>query len=269
MRKTEFEGQSYKFVMQDDCHSMMWLGYFLAARGYIVAAVNHHGDSIAEGSVLPQAFLLRAERARDLTCVVDKLLADPMFGEHIDTKRIGAAGHSSGGETVIAIAGGIFDGKHLGEFCNARPSSLTCQPRADILASLAKLDELKKTDPVVQESVSHEHDALKDPRIKGVLAMVPAVGEAYTRGALGGRCTHEHHCGPKRSRDSGGNKCAAVCKTDSRRRAHCFAGECQVHDIRQRMYCTREADVRRVQRRRGRGPCGGASLCGGSGLQIF
>jgi predicted dienelactone hydrolase len=168
--------------MQDDCHSMMWLGYFLAARGYIVAAVNHHGDSIAEGSVLPQAFLLRAERARDLTCVVDKLLAFPMFGQHIDTKRIGAAGHSSGGETVVAIAGGVFDGKHLGEFCNARPSSLTCQPRADSLASLAKLDELKKTDPVVQESVSHEHDALKDPRIKGVLAMAPAVGEAYTRG---------------------------------------------------------------------------------------
>src|SRR5262249_28290163 len=116
--------------------------------------------------------------------VLDKLLADPMFGQHIDTKRIGAAGHSSGGETVIAIAGGLFDGKRLRDFCNGHPSNLTCQPRADILASLAKLDELKKTDAVVQESVSRERDSLKDPRIKGVFAMAPAVGEAYTRKGL-------------------------------------------------------------------------------------
>lgn len=67
---------------------------------------------------------------------------------------VGVAGHSSGGETVLALAGSIFDGKHLQEFCNAHSSDLTCQPRQAILASLAKLEEVKKTNPVVQEAAS-------------------------------------------------------------------------------------------------------------------
>src|SRR5882762_1212090 len=37
---------------------MMWLGYYLASRGYIVAAVNHHGNTAAEAQRSPQGFLL-------------------------------------------------------------------------------------------------------------------------------------------------------------------------------------------------------------------
>lgn len=71
---------------------MMWLGYYLASRGYIVAAVNHHGNTAAERQPAPQGFLLYWERARDLSVVLDKLLADPLFGARIDRDRIGAAG---------------------------------------------------------------------------------------------------------------------------------------------------------------------------------
>lgn len=183
------ESQKYPLVLLSHGHTgvaleLMWLGQYLASRGYIVAAVDHHGDSMAEGQVLAQGFLLRGERARDLSDIIDKLLADPAFGAHIDATRIGAAGHSSGGETVIALAGGKFDGKHLQEFCDAHSSDLTCQPREAILASLAKLEELKKTDSVVQEAVSREANSVQDQRIKGVFAMAPAVGEAYTKEGL-------------------------------------------------------------------------------------
>src|SRR6266478_2508264 len=37
---------------------MMWLGYYLAERGYIVAAVNHHGNTAAEKKPAAQGFLL-------------------------------------------------------------------------------------------------------------------------------------------------------------------------------------------------------------------
>ena len=85
---------------------MMWLGHYLAARGYIVAAVNHHGNTAAEKQRAAQGFLLYWERAKDLTVVLDKLFADPFFGPRIDRDRIGAAGFSLGGYTVISVAGG-------------------------------------------------------------------------------------------------------------------------------------------------------------------
>jgi len=45
-----------------------WLGRALAARGYVVAAVNHHGNTSRE-PYLPHGFLLWWERAKDLTAV--------------------------------------------------------------------------------------------------------------------------------------------------------------------------------------------------------
>jgi len=45
------------------------------------------------------------ERARDLSAVIEDILADPTFTTPIDAERIGAAGFSQGGYTMIAIAG--------------------------------------------------------------------------------------------------------------------------------------------------------------------
>jgi predicted dienelactone hydrolase len=54
---------------------MMWLGSHLAANGYIVAAVNHHGNTAAEKELAVQGFLLYWERATDLEVLIDALLA--------------------------------------------------------------------------------------------------------------------------------------------------------------------------------------------------
>jgi predicted dienelactone hydrolase len=51
-----------------------------------------------------QGFTLWWERAKDLSTVLDDVLADPDFGPHIDRRRIGAAGFSLGGYTVIEFA---------------------------------------------------------------------------------------------------------------------------------------------------------------------
>ena len=42
--------------------------------------------------------------------VLDDLLDSPEFGEHIDTANIGISGHSFGGNTALAVAGGPFQG---------------------------------------------------------------------------------------------------------------------------------------------------------------
>jgi predicted dienelactone hydrolase len=47
-----------------------------------------------------------ADRRADIEAVIDALLQSPEFGPVIDPQRIGAAGHSLGGYTVVGIAGG-------------------------------------------------------------------------------------------------------------------------------------------------------------------
>ena len=84
--------------------TMSWLGTALAARGYIAVAVNHPGNNGAE-AYTAQGFSTWWERARDLSVVIDSMLADPTFGSHVDANRIGAAGFSLGGYTMIEIAG--------------------------------------------------------------------------------------------------------------------------------------------------------------------
>src|SRR5207302_7415398 len=82
--------------------AMAWLAETLASNGYIAAAVNHHGNTAAEPSYQLQGFMLWSARARDISVLIDKLLADPQFGAHIDPSRIGVAGFSLGGYTALA-----------------------------------------------------------------------------------------------------------------------------------------------------------------------
>ena len=75
--------------------SLGWLGAYLAQHGYIAAAVNHHGNTGAEGPPLSQGFMAPWERAADLSALLDQMLADPKFGSRIDKRRVFAAGGDS------------------------------------------------------------------------------------------------------------------------------------------------------------------------------
>jgi predicted dienelactone hydrolase len=165
---------------------MMWLGHYLAARGYIVAAVNHHGNTAAERQYVAQGFLLYWERARDLSAVLDKLLADPLFGPRIDRKRVGAAGFSLGGYTVITIAGGRFSANEFNTFCQSAERDFTCEGQPEFPEAPKIFAQLKETDPVVKESLRHAGDSFRDQRINRVFAIAPALGSGFTRNGLAG-----------------------------------------------------------------------------------
>jgi predicted dienelactone hydrolase len=163
---------------------MMWLGHYLASRGYVVAAVNHHGNTGAEQQRTAQGFLLYWERAKDLTAVLDRLLADPFFGAHVDRNRIGAAGFSLGGYTVISVAGGVFSPKEFEAFCRSPRRDFTCGPQPEFPDAPRLFAELRKTDPVVRESLRHAGDSYRDRRIKRVFAIAPALGGGFTKAGL-------------------------------------------------------------------------------------
>jgi predicted dienelactone hydrolase len=166
--------------------TLAWLGTELAAHGYVAAAVNHPGNTGVE-AYTTQGFVLWWERAHDLSAVIDNLLADPTFGKRIDPKRIGAAGFSLGGYTMIEIAGGITDPALFRDFCKSPRADGICKDPPEFSGLVGKFfdaDQLAKTDPEMQSSLNHASDSYRDPRIRAVFAMAPALGPAFRMESL-------------------------------------------------------------------------------------
>lgn len=163
---------------------MMWLGTHLAANGYIVAAVNHHGNTSAEREPAPQGFLLYWERATDLRLVIESVLRDPVFGNRIDDRRIGAAGFSLGGYSVIAAAGGRFSQRTFDEFCASPERDFTCEPQNEFPEAPARFAPLRNSDLIVRESLRRSGASYWDRRIKAVFAIAPALGSGLTESGL-------------------------------------------------------------------------------------
>jgi predicted dienelactone hydrolase len=160
-----------------------WLGTALAAQGYIVASVNHHGNTSVEPYTV-QGFCLWWERAQDLRAVLDHLLADARFGARIDSTRIGAAGFSLGGYTVIAVAGGLTDLQAFAAFCSGPERDTTCEDQAEFPGMVAQFARLKRVDPRVQVSLRGHGASFRDPRIRAVFAIAPVLGGAFTPAGL-------------------------------------------------------------------------------------
>jgi predicted dienelactone hydrolase len=157
---------------------MAWLGTALASHGYIAAAVNHPGNNGLEDYTV-QGFSLWWERATDLSEVADQMLADPTFGARIDPKRVGAAGFSLGGFTMMEIAGGIGKLSRYEEFCKSRSADGMCVDPREFPGLLGKVEELAKTDSEFRVSLQEESKSHRDPRIRAVFAMAPAIGPAF------------------------------------------------------------------------------------------
>lgn len=164
---------------------LMWLGQRLAARGYIVAAVNHHGNTAAEPEYRPEGFILWWERARDLSRIIEGMLADSVFGPRIDRNRIGAAGFSLGGYTVIELAGGRTDLKAYAATCEQAHEAALCDGPPEF-PDLEKAGAGLSREPRYVESMAHAGDSYLDSRVRAVYAISPALGGAFTVAGLSG-----------------------------------------------------------------------------------
>jgi predicted dienelactone hydrolase len=94
----------------------------LARYGYIVAAPDHadaalchvDGTNAASGNPGSRPSLLSPQNWNDMSyggrraddeTVIDEMLGDRAFGEHIDSQKIAALGHSLGGYDTLGLAG--------------------------------------------------------------------------------------------------------------------------------------------------------------------
>ncbi len=151
----------------------------LAEGGYLVAALRHPRDNWQDRSLLdegPETYF--TERPRQVTRVIDALLGDPQWKDRIardaQGPRVGAIGHSAGGYTVLALAGGQPDASRIAEHCRAHRSAdpIFCRTGRSASATASRL-----------AAAPRSAARLLDRRVRAVVALAP-VGVVFTAASL-------------------------------------------------------------------------------------
>lgn len=138
-----------------------WLAVELASHGYIVAAPNHPGTTALNRDA-QQAAALWA-RPNDLSRVIDAVTADAALAGEVNRQKIAAIGHSLGGWTVLALAGGMFDTARFKKECRRYPVLNACTLVATLGLENHALEK-----------------SLEDPRIKAVVSLDAGLVRGFT-----------------------------------------------------------------------------------------
>src|SRR5580692_4476050 len=107
-----------------DRFNISWLAEILAANGYVVAAMDHYGNTW--NNKIPEFYAKPWERPLDITFVIDQLTNHSYLKDRIDHKKIGFAGYSLGGATGIWVAGAV-----AGQISNAEIAEACHKELAD------------------------------------------------------------------------------------------------------------------------------------------
>ncbi|MBS0027823.1 alpha/beta hydrolase family protein [Chitinophaga sp. 22321] len=149
--------------------SLEWLAQHLVQSGFIVAAVDHWGNT--SDNKIPIEFIKAWERPQDISFVLTQLLKDKDFNTLIDAQKIGALGFSFGGYTVIALAGGVVDYPVMIHYYRTIGRREMEFPEYPGLGHLLY-------DSTLLAATKHVPD-LKDNRIKAFLALSPGTGPGF------------------------------------------------------------------------------------------
>jgi predicted dienelactone hydrolase len=145
--------------------AMGWIAEPLAAAGFRVVAVDHHGNDFA-GGYHPAAFLFVWERPRDLTVALDALSVDGPVGP------VGVFGFSAGGYTAGALVGGRVD---PGIVRLVLDGTIPVPPIPELPDALDRLRESLSSDGV-NAAVAGSGADLADPRVRAAFLVAPAIG---------------------------------------------------------------------------------------------
>ncbi|MFN4361585.1 MAG: alpha/beta hydrolase family protein [Hylemonella sp.] len=156
------------------------LAQALARSGYLVASVEHVGDTWQDQSLRATPARYFAERPRQVSRVIDALLADPQWRTRIANGAdgqalIGAMGHSAGGYTVLALAGGKPVLSQLRQHCEAQAAQdpVLCNVSHALGSGAAQAGATDGQEEPVQA----------DPRVRAVMALAP-LGVLFSASSL-------------------------------------------------------------------------------------
>ena len=135
----------------------------LAARGFVVAAPAHARDSMHNMDDLFTWAQLE-NRVKELSAVIDVLLADKELSASIDPGRIGVLGFGTGGSAALLLGGALPDCAPWADYCaRAKGGDAYCDPWVR-----GKIDAICAGFPLKK--------SLADPRIKAVASVAPGYG---------------------------------------------------------------------------------------------
>ncbi len=144
------------------------LATWLAAHGFLVATLEHPKDNFHDqaGNGQPEVM---AGRPRQVSALIDAVLADPKWGKRVDRGRIGVAGFSAGGYTSLLLVGAKprFD-RFVGYCQRHREDRDTCS----VVERLAADGGLDAALASLQAGMSRWGE-VADPRIRAAFAMAP------------------------------------------------------------------------------------------------
>jgi predicted dienelactone hydrolase len=149
-----------------------WIAEVLARHGYVVLGVSHSGESPAFGAstVNPSTVSHFGDRTRDFKAALAYLLAQPAYAGHVEATRIGLLGHSSGGTTVLMLAGGKLLPADIAAYCRtegAKGDKSCAYPTAGAM------------DPKQTPETLDQH-------VDAIVAMDPALGMGFSKESLAG-----------------------------------------------------------------------------------
>lgn len=153
---------------------VFWFASYLVKNGFMVLAVDHSGNKTGDSSA--DGVMRIWDRAKDLTFVLDQLLKEPHFKDQIDTTRVFAAGHSSGGATALMLGGGRFSAKQL-QIPTPNCAGTKEPFFAKQCSELQALDMSKYPKDIVEANNS-------DSRVKAVVAFDPGFIKSFETGSL-------------------------------------------------------------------------------------
>ena len=139
------------------------LASYLAARGFVVAALEHPGDNFRDdtGRGTPEVWYGRPAQIRSL---LDRLTTEPSWKSVINPQRIGFFGFSAGGYTGLMLAGAAPDFRRVQQYCRSHPGDASFCPFPSL--------------PVAPKGL-----VTTDPRIKAMTLAAP-VGVVFSPSSL-------------------------------------------------------------------------------------
>jgi predicted dienelactone hydrolase len=150
--------------------TLEWLADQLVQAGYIVAAVDHYGNTFSYST--PEGFLKPWERPQDISFSLTNLLKDKTFSMLIDETRLGMAGFSLGGYTTLALAGAKLNFEALKTYSKSIAGKKEIDlPEFPGLVKYLDKEEISKS--------FQKAPVLTDRRFKAFFAICPAIGQGF------------------------------------------------------------------------------------------
>lgn len=151
-----------------------WFAEYMAAHGYIVAAIRHYGNSFR--NMIPEICARPWNRAKDISVALDHILVHPDFKNHIDHNRIGVAGFSQGGIASMWIGG--VQAELTPEMLLEQ---ITLIDNPDLRALHFKDIPTERLDAVLKDfaptDFAQANQSYRDNRIKAAFVIAPGIDE--------------------------------------------------------------------------------------------